>query len=136
MNKEITALDEENIKNKIYTIRGIQVMFDNDLADLYEVETKQLNRAVKRNISRFPEIFRFQLTYDESLRFQNGTLNEGRGKHRKYLPYVFTEQGVTMISAVLKSDVAVNVSVRIINAFVQMRRFITQNAILFQRFLT
>ncbi len=108
-------------------------MFDNDLADLYEVETKQLNRAVKRNISRFPEIFRFQLTYDESLRFQNGTLNEGRGKHRKYLPYVFTEQGVTMISAVLKSDVAVNVSVRIINAFVQMRRFITQNAILFQR---
>jgi len=86
MNKEITALDEENIKNKIYTIRGVQVMFDNDLADLYEVETKQLNRAVKRNIGRFPKSFRFQLTYDESLRFQNGTLNEGRGKHRRYLP--------------------------------------------------
>lgn len=92
-------ISQENIRSKIYTIRGMEVMLDEDLAKLYQVETKQLNKAVNRNLKRFPEHFRFQLTkeeYETILRFQNGTfkvnLNEdGRGKHRKYLPYAFTE---------------------------------------------
>ena len=103
MNKLI--IDEESIQNKIYTIRGVQVMFDEDLAKLYQVETKQLNKAVNRNLKRFPEHFRFQLTkeeYEIFLRFQNGTLKENlnkdmRGRHRKYLPYAFTEQGVYLM---------------------------------------
>ncbi len=127
--------------NEIYTIRGVQVMLDEDLAKLYGVETKQLNKAVNRNIKRFPEHFRFQLSkeeYDEVLRFQNGTfkvnLNENRrGKHRKYLPYVFTEQGVSMLSAVLRSDTAIEISIKIIDSFVHMRRFLHANASLFQR---
>jgi len=106
---------QKDIQNKIYTIRKFQVMLDEDLAKLYQVETKQLNRAVNRNIKRFPPNFRFQLTkeeYETILRFQNGTLKENlnkdmRGRHRKYLPYVFTEQGVSMLSAVLRSDIAI-----------------------------
>jgi len=135
-------LSKENIKNQIYTIRGEQVMIDNDLADLYQVETKYLNRAVSRNIKRFPKSFRFQLSadeYEDILRFQNGTLkenseNDKRGKHRKYLPYVFTEQGVSMLSAVLKSDIAIEVSIKIIEAFVMMRRTIHTNLPMFERF--
>lgn len=158
---EVTASIDGTIKTKIYTIRGLQVMLDRDLAELYEVETKNLNRAVNRNIERFPENFMFQLTEDEyqslrsqfatssggdflrsqnatletddSLRFQIGTLENGRGKHRKYLPYVFTEQGVAMLSAVLRSQTAVRMSIHIINAFVEMRRFISNNALIFQR---
>lgn len=125
------------------------------MAMLYQVETKRLNEAVKRNIARFPEEFRFQLTEEEakflrsqivtsnntpeedgkSLRSQIATLNEndGRGKHRKYLPYVFTEQGIAMLSAVLRSDVAVQVSINIMKSFVEMRRFMANNALLFER---
>lgn len=126
----------EDINSKIYTIRGVQVMLDEDLAKLYNVETKVFNQAVKRNIERFPDNFRFLLTQNEyeSLRSQFVTLETARGKHRKYLPYAFTEQGVSMLSAVLKSDTAIQTSIQIINSFVQMRKFIFDNASIFQRF--
>jgi len=135
-------INEQTIQSKIYTIRNKQVMLDSDLAKLYQVETKQLNKAVNRNLKRFPEHFRFQLTkeeYEMILRFQNGTLKENlnddmRGKHRKYLPYVFTEQGVSMLSAVLRSDIAIAVSIKIIDAFVNMRRVIASNLPMFERF--
>lgn len=122
------------IRTLIYTIRGKQVMLDSDLASLYQVETKNLNKAVKRNIERFPEKFCFQLTDEEAdfLRFQFGTSNVGRGG-RRYLPYVFGEQGIAMLSAVLRSDVAVKVSIEIMDAFVEMRRILTSNASLFHR---
>ncbi len=130
-------LPQYDIKSMIYVVRNQQVMIDSDLAMLYQVETKRLNEAVKRNIARFPEEFRFQLTAEEteSLRSQIATLNEndGRGKHRKYLPYVFTEQGIAMLSAVLRSDVAIQVSISIMKSFVEMRRFISNNALLFER---
>lgn len=150
MNELITT-DEENIKNKIFTIRGLQVMLDRDLAELYEVETKVFNQAVKRNENRFPDDFRFQLSEAEyqnlrsqivtsseqnSLRSQSVTLKSNRGKHTKYLPYVFTEQGVSMLSAVLKSDIAVDISVKIIRSFVNMRKLISNNALIFQRLKT
>lgn len=131
---EIEVLD---IHGKIYNIRNTQVMIDSDLAHLYGVETRVFNQAVSRNIDRFPENFRFQLRKSEyeSLRSQIVTLktNQGRGMHRKYLPYVFTEQGVSMLSAVLKSKTAVETSIKIINSFVNMRKFISTNASLFQR---
>ncbi|WP_407281716.1 ORF6N domain-containing protein [Methanolobus sp. WCC1] len=143
---ELTVI--EDIQSQIYTIRGVQVMLDEDLASLYHVETRVLNQAVKRNKERFPEQFCFQLTAEEyellrsqivilegdaALTSQDVTLESRRGKHRKYLPYAFTEQGVAMLSAVLKSNVAVQMSVQIINAFVAMRRFISSNAHIFQR---
>jgi hypothetical protein len=126
------AITRNEIENLIYTIRGKQVMLDSDLASLYQVETKILNKAVKRNIERFPETFCFQLTNEESetLRFQFGTSNPGRGG-RRYLPYVFTEQGVAMLSAVLHSDTAVKVSIEIMDAFVEMRKVLMANAALF-----
>ena len=131
---------QSDIKSLIYVVRNRQVMIDSDLAMLYQVETKRLNEAVKRNIARFPEEFRFQLTAEEteSLRSQFATLNEndGRGKHRKYLPYVFTEQGIAMLSAVLRSDVAIQVSISIMKSFVEMRRFIANNALIFERIST
>ena len=132
----VVKYEVENIKNLIYYIRGKQVMLDNDIADLYEVETKRINEAVKRNIERFPEEFCFQLSELEynSLRSQFATLkNYGRGHHRKYLPYVFTEQGVAMLSAVLHSNKAIIVSINIMNAFVEMRRFISSNGQVFER---
>ena len=126
-----------DIRNMIYTVRNQQVMLDNDLAKLYQVETKRLNEAVKRNIARFPEEFRFQLNEEETefLRSQFATLNEndGRGKHRKYLPYVFTEQGIAMLSAVLRSDTAIQTSIVIMKSFVEMRHFMADNSILFER---
>ena len=126
-----------DIRNMIYTVRNQQVMLDNDLAKLYQVETKRLNEAVKRNIARFPEEFRFQLNEEETefLRSQCATLNEndGRGKHRKYLPYVFTEQGIAMLSAVLRSDTAIQTSIVIMKSFVEMRHFMADNSILFER---
>ena len=135
-----TETTKFDIKSMIYVVRNQQVMIDSDLAMLYQVETKRLNEAVKRNIARFPEEFRFQLTAEEteSLRSQFATLNEndGRGKHRKYLPYVFTEQGIAMLSAVLRSDVAIQVSISIMKSFVEMRRFIANNALLFERIST
>lgn len=115
------------IQNKIHEVRGVRVMLDKDLAELYGVETKALNRAVKRNIERFPERFMFQLTKEEALRCQFGTLNDmplERGKHMKYLPYAFTEQGVSMLSAVLRSPTAIQVSISIMDAFVTMRNCI------------
>ncbi|MCG3657187.1 ORF6N domain-containing protein [Aliarcobacter butzleri] len=128
----------EDINSKIYTIRGLQVMLDEDLAKLYDVETKVFNQAVKRNIERFPDNFRFQLTKNEyeNLRSQFVTLSldKGWGTHKKYLPYVFTEQGVSMLSAVLKSNTAIQTSIMIINSFVKMRKYIVYNASIFQRF--
>jgi len=140
-------LNKENIQNRIYTIRGLKVMLDSDLAALYQVKTKQLNQAVKRNIERFPNQFMFQLTEDEvdilrsqivttkneeTLRFQNGTSKSKQGG-RRYLPYTFTEQGVAMLSSVLRSDTAIQVSIQIMNAFVAMRKFISKNTEIFLR---
>jgi len=128
------AVSAMEIKSLIYPIRGKQVMLDSDLAFLYGVETKNLNKAVKRNIERFPVSFCFQLTEKEAhnLRFQIGTSSLNYGG-RRYLPYVFTEQGVAMASAILRSDIAVKVSVEIMEAFVEMRRMLISNASLFHR---
>ena len=133
MSLQIEKYSIQEIENRIFTIRNTQVMLDSDLAEMYGVETKYLNRAVKRNIDRFPVNFRFQLTDNEAknLRFQNDTSGEHGG--RRYLPYVFTEQGVSMLSAVLRSDTAVQVSIKIMNAFVEMRKFLSVNAGIFQR---
>ena len=150
------ALSTNNLKSRIYTIRGMQVMLDADLAELYNVKTKNLNKAVKRNIERFPEEFMFQLTKEEfenlksqiatsngenskfqfttsneqNLKFQFGTSRWG-GKRK--LPYAFTEQGVAMLSGVLKSETAVKISIQIMSAFVAMRKFISSNAQIFHR---
>ena len=129
-------LTNEDIKSLIYTIRGKQVMLDSDVARLFEYATKDLNRNVKNNIERFPEYYCFQLTNEEykSLRCKNFTLNEnGRGQHRKYLPYVFTKYGITMLAGLLKSEVAVNVSIRIVNTFIEMRKFLMINGQVFER---
>jgi phage regulator Rha-like protein len=159
-NEDITPI---LVESKIFLIRGKQVMVDRDLAELYGVETRVINQAVKRNLERFPEEFRFQLTLEEydflrsqfatskvekdRLRSQSVTLNNGkdslrsqiatldeendslRGKHSKYLPYVFTEQGVAMLSAVLRSETAVQVSIRIMNAFVQLRHYVSSQIV-------
>ena len=134
-------LSKEEIKKLIYTIRGKQVMIDNDVARLYHYTTKNINKAVKRNIERFPEEFCFQLTENEfqTLRFQIGTSNQSseinnnlRGG-RRYLPYVFTEQGIAMLAGVLKNDIAVKVSLNIINSFIEMRKFIASNGQVFER---
>lgn len=132
---EIVPVTDNVIRSLIYTIRGQQVMIDSDLAMLYQVETRRLNESVKRNIARFPESFCFQMTKEEfeSLKSQIATSNtQGRGGRRK-LPYCFTEPGIAMLSAVLHSDTAIDVSVRIMNTFVEMRRFISNNALLFER---
>lgn len=128
-----STLTEEYIRHRIYTIRGVQVMIDRDLAEMYGVETGQLNRQVKRNADRFPEDFMFQLTKEdvESLKCQNGTSN-GRGGVR-YLPYAFTEEGVSTLATVLHSAQATQTHIKIMRAFVAMRRFIAQNAGVFQR---
>ena len=138
----------ENIENLIHVIRGKQVMLDVDLARLYGVETKRLNEQVKRNIERFPEDFMFQLTREEaeSSRSQFATLNEdgelsrsqfatlnGRGHNIKHLPYAFTENGVAMLSTVLRSQQAININIQIMRAFNTMRHFIATNAQVFQR---
>ena len=157
---KLSSVTQQEIENRIYTIRGTQVMLDSHLSELYGVETKQLNRACKRNIARFPEAFMFQLTDNEwdslnlqirdtdplsveidlrsqigtskNLRFQIGTSSLQHGG-RRYLPFVFTEQGVAMLSAVLRSETAVKVSIQIMTAFVEMRKFIMGNTALFQR---
>ena len=153
-----------SIESRILNIRGKQVMLDRDLAELYGVETKALNQAVKRNAKRFPEDFMFQLTKEESRDFLSGitsqtdvsnqdniygqletdtsrsqivTMNNmGRGKNIKYRPYAFTEQGVAMLSGILRSDTAIEVNIRIMRAFVAMRRFLLANAQVFQRIET
>ncbi len=148
----VATYEIENIRNLIYTVRGKQVMLDSDVAMLYHYETKYINLAVKRNIERFPENFCFQLDekeleslrlqfatlkvekQSENLRSQFATLNKtGRGRHRKYLPYVFTEQGIAMLSGLLKNDIAVQVSINIMNAFAEMRKFILNNGQVFER---
>lgn len=144
---------QERIAKAIYLIRNQKVMMDSELAEMYGVETKVLNQAVKRNIDRFPEDFMFQLTNEEwenlksqfvtssetnylrsqivtlekgnSLRSQFVTLEKGRGKHRKYLPYAFTEQGVAMLSSVVNSPVAIHVNISIMRVFVNMRQWAT-----------
>lgn len=125
---------QKEIENLIYTVRGKQVMLDSDLASLFQVETKNLNRAVKRNIERFPTSFCFQLTEDEveNLRFQIGTSSLNYGG-RRYLPYVFSEQGIAQLSTVLRSETAIKVSIEIMNAFVEMRKILIGNASLFHR---
>jgi hypothetical protein len=161
MDDQLIPVTQQEIENRIYTIRDTQVMLDNHLSELYGVETKQLNQAVKRNMERFPEAFMFQLTGNEwdslrsqiaaiytlsaefdlrsqfvtskNLRFQVGTSSSKHGG-RRYLPFAFTEQGVAMLSAVLRSETAVKVSVQIMNAFVEMRKFMIGHAALFQRF--
>ncbi len=129
-------MEKENIviEDMIYNIRGVQVMLDKDVAKLYQVETKRLNEVIKRNIDRFPKEFCFKLTKEEteelSLRSQIATLNKNnnsRGQHIKYLPYVLTEQGIMMLSGLLKSDIAVKVNIQIINAFVYMRKYISKD---------
>jgi hypothetical protein len=130
----------QSIQNRIYEIRGERVMLDRDLASLYEVETKRITEAVKRNIKRFPPDFMFQLTKEqwESLRFQAetpeenslrpqiATLKTGRGLHTKYLPYAFTEQGIAMLSGVLNSDKAIQMNIAIMRAFVAIRKILIQ----------
>ena len=135
--EQITVHDQlsiDQVKSHIYSIRGTEVMLDRELAQLYGVETKVLNQAVKRNIQRFPERFMFQVSPEEwdSLKSQIVTSNKGRGGDR-YLPYVFTEQGVTQLSTILRSKTAIEVSIRIMDAFVAMRRFLSANAGMFQR---
>ena len=129
---EIIIKDDIKIENLIYEVRGKQVILDSDLARLYGCKngTKSLNLAVKRHINRFPERFMFQLTqeqYYNILRFQNETLELEQGKYSKYLPYVFTEQGVAMLATILKTDVAEEVSIRIMDAFVAMRKYLGVN---------
>jgi len=145
----------QSIQNRIYDIRGERVMLDFDLASLYEVETKALNQAVKRNISRFPEDFMFRLTVEEwntmrsqfvtlnkkpltqdqphlistlQSRSQNATIETGRGQFTKYLPYAFTEQGVAMLSGVLRSEKAISMNIAIMRAFVAVRKIILQQS--------
>ena len=127
-------IKDKKIENMIFEVRGVQVMLSSDVAILYQIETKRLNQVIKRNIDRFPSTFCFQLTDEEidrlSLRSQFATLNKSnnlRGQHYKYLPYVLTEQGIMMLSGLLKSDIAVKVNIQIIDAFVKMRRYFANN---------
>jgi hypothetical protein len=129
----IKPIEIQQIQSKIYTIRGLQVMIDSELSEFYGVLTKVMNQAVKRNKERFPEEFMFQLTKDEKNELVTNCDRFDKLKHSTTTPYAFTEQGVAMLSAVLKSDVAVKVSVQIINAFVAMRKFLTTNASVFKR---
>ncbi|MCH7770492.1 MAG: ORF6N domain-containing protein [Bacteroidetes bacterium] len=142
----IIVYNSNSIQQRIYTIRGVQVMLDSDLAEVYGVETRRLNEQVKRNIDRFPKEFMFQLMKEEyenlmsqiamsnikNLKSQVAISRSGHGGRRKS-PYVFTEQGVAMLSGVLKSETAVKTSIQIMNAFVEMRKFLMNNALLFQR---
>lgn len=139
VNEDLNAIkyETENIKNLIYTIRGKQVMLDSDVAMLYQYTTKSINKAMKRNINRFPEDFCFQLTEKEveNLRFQFGTSSLKKENYggRRYLPYVYTEQGISMLAGVLKNEIAVQVSINIIRVFIEMRKFISLNGKLFKR---
>lgn len=131
----IVPIDTGRIRELVYTVRGVQVMLDADLARLYQVETRIINRNVARNANRFPEDFRFQLTKDEFeiLKSQIGISSDTEHGGRRTLPYAYTEQGISMLSGVLRSDVAIEVSIGIMRAFVEMRRFIASNAHMFER---
>jgi hypothetical protein len=130
---KMELITKENLQSKIFTIRGVQVMIDRDLADLYHVEVKRLNEQVKRNTERFPENFRFQLIDNEKDELVANCDRFESLKHSSNNPFVFTEQGVAMLSAVLRSDIAVNVSIQIINAFVEMRKVLNNHSGLLQR---
>ncbi len=143
MKNKLSLLPQKEIENRIFTIRGMHVILDSDLAEIYKVETKVLNQAVKRNIERFPVSFRFQLSEEEynelvtnyirfkNLKSQSVTSTSHGG--RRYLPYAFTEQGVAMLSAVLRSETAVKVSIQIMTTFVEMRKLVLGNLALFER---
>lgn len=130
MSKVIKISD---VQNQIFTFRNVQVMVDRDLATMYQVENKRLNEQVKRNIDRFPNTFRFQLSDTERNELVANCDRFKSMKHSSVNPYVFTEQGIAMLSAVLRSDIAIQVSIQIMNAFVEMRKFISTNAGIFQR---
>ena len=135
MTKSDLLAPEAPIENKIYLVRGKRVMFDSDLAKLYGVKTKALNQSVKRNIYRFPEDFMFRLTKEEAqkcaLRSQFVTLK--RGQHIKYLPYAFTEQGVSMLSSVLQSKIAIKVNIQIMRTFTKLREMLATNELIRQK---
>ena len=132
-NKNLVIEDNKEIHSMIYTFRGRQVMIDRDLAYLYNVETKALNQAVKRNINRFSESFRFQISDDEKDELVTNCDRFKTLKHSSLNPYAYTEQGIAMLSAVLRSNVAVEVSVKIMNSFVEMRKFLLSNREMFAR---
>ena len=137
--EDITNYNAEDIKNLIYTIRGKQVMLDKDVAMLYHYETKKINQTVKRNIERFPEKFCFQLTEEETenlrSQFVTSSLKKENYGGRRYLPYVFTEQGIAMLSGLLRNEIAVKVSISIMDAFIEMRRFLSLNGNVFERLI-
>lgn len=135
-NKELFAVDSKTVQNLVYTIRGQQVMLDSDLADLYGYEVKKLNQQVKRNISRFPEDFMFQLTMEEvnlvksqNVTSPNTSLFKGQSGGRRKLPYAFTEQGIYMLATVLRGEIAEKQSICIMRAFREMRHFIANNSL-------
>ena len=132
--RSLAPVPVELVARRIYVIRGQRVMLDSDLAELYQVPTKSLNLAVRRNIRRFPEDFMFQINEEEfkNLRFQIETSHSGHGG-RRYLPYAFTEHGVAMLSAVLHSDLAIDMSIFIVRAFVKLREVLATNKALAQR---
>ena len=134
--KQLSVVDESvmaPIQARIKYVRNVQVMLDRDLAELYGVPVKRLNEQVKRNLGRFPADFMFQLSKEDCLRSQIATLNGRRGTHLKYLPYAFTENGIAMLSSVLRSETAIDVNIRIMRAFTAMRRFVSDHAGLVQR---
>jgi hypothetical protein len=135
MSPNTKSIASEQIERAIFLIRGQKVILDSDLARLYGVPTKVFNQAVKRNKDRFPSDFMFQLTTEEfdALRSQTVTLKVGRGRHRKYLPFAFTEQGVAMLSSVLRSKRAVQVNIEIMRAFVRLRQLISAHKELSQK---
>ncbi len=137
---DIEIYDKEKIRSMIYEVRGKQVMLDSDVALLYNYKTKVLNLSVRRNIERFPEEFCFQLTEEEfsNLRFQIETSSSKKDNYggRRYLPYVFTEQGIAMLAGILKSEIAVKMSIKIIKEFIEMRKFIINNANMLNRLTT
>ena len=129
-------MELQTIQNRIYEIRGQKVLLDFDLAELYETETKRLKEAVRRNIERFPSDFMFELTKEEynTLRTQFATLdNRGRGKHSKYNPFAFTEQGIAMLASVLRSSKAIEVNIQIVRAFVFLRKYALSHSELTQK---
>jgi hypothetical protein len=130
---DIVMADEHTIQNKIYTLRGLQVMLDRDLAELYGVKPIRLREQVKRNIDRFPEDFMFQLTNQEIDTLVSQNAIPSKSHLGGSLPYVFTEQGVASISGVLTNKIAIEINIKIMRAFVEMRRFLSQNGLLFQR---
>jgi phage regulator Rha-like protein len=132
MNENLNIL-KQDIKSRIYNIRGVRVMIDNDLADIYGVETRIFNQAVKRNQKRFPSEFRFQLTEEEYNDLKSQFVISSSHGGRRKLPFVFTEQGVAMLASVLRSDTAININIQIIKAFTEMRKFISGKGQLFNQ---